>query len=74
MKKIKNLLIIIILLTALVSFFKITSARDARILEGLKKENDKKDYCLKHQLDKDLNDDCKAIIRDLKIRGEEYGF
>ena len=68
MKKIKNLLIIIILLTALVSFFKITSARDARILEGLKKENDKKEYCFKHQTEKNLDDDCKVIIRE--ARGE----
>lgn len=64
MRKIKNLLIIILLLTALVSFFKITSARDARILDGLKKENDKKEYCLKHQMEKNLNDDCRIIIRD----------
>ena len=51
-----------------------TMCNSNRDLEQTKAINDKKDYCLKHQLDKDLNDDCKAIIRDLKIRGEEYGF
>lgn len=65
MRKVKNLLIVLLLLTVTVAFFKITSARDEKILAGLKKENDKKEYCLKHQLDKNLNDDCKVIIRDI---------
>ena len=72
--KIKNLLLISLVLLVTVAFFKYADSRDKAVFNGLKKDNDKKDYCLKHQLDKDLNDDCKAIIRDLKIRGEEYGF
>lgn len=68
MRKVKNLLIVLLLLTVTVAFFKITSARDEKILAGLKKENDKKEYCLKNEGNKELDDECRVIIRE--ARGE----
>ena len=67
----KYFFIAVVAFAAVAVFIGISADDD---LDQTRAINDKKEACLKHQLDKDLNDDCKAIIRDLKIRGEEYGF